>query len=88
MAIVDHEPGWRTTRSIRRTNCGTKKTNVKMPNPRNAWENTWRQMYRSISRIDQSRHSSTLTLRGIETRASVAGFSAAARELAAEAARR
>jgi len=26
----------------------TKKTNEKIPNPNNAWEKTWRQMYRSI----------------------------------------
>ncbi len=52
-------PGWRTTRSIRRTSCGTKKTNVKMASPRNAWESTCRQMYRSISRIGRGGHSST-----------------------------
>jgi hypothetical protein len=28
-----------------------------MPNPRNAWEKTCRQMYRSIRRMIQARHS-------------------------------
>jgi hypothetical protein len=33
---------------------------VKIPKPSNAWEKTWRQMYRSIRRIVSSGHSSTL----------------------------
>jgi len=68
MPMVDQDPGWRTTRSIRRTSCGTKNTNVNMPKPRKAWENSWRQMYRSIRRIVQRRHSSTLAMRGSEPR--------------------
>jgi len=64
MPMVDQDPGWRTTRSIKRTSCGTKNTNVNMPKPRKAWENSWRQMYRSIRRIVQRRHSSTLAIRG------------------------
>jgi len=59
MPMSDQEPGCRTTRSIKRTSCGTKKTNVKMPSPKNEWEKIWRQMYRSIKRIDSGRHSST-----------------------------
>jgi hypothetical protein len=59
MPSVDQVDEWRTTKSIRRTNCGTKKTNEKIPNPNNAWEKTWRQMYRSMRRIESSGHSST-----------------------------
>ena len=59
MPSVDQDDEWRTTKSIRRTNCGTKKTNEKIPSPNNAWEKTWRQMYRSMRRIKSSGHSST-----------------------------
>ncbi len=59
MAMADQDPGWRTSRSISFTSCGTKNTNVNMPNPRKAWEKIWRQMYRSIRRIARRPHSST-----------------------------
>jgi hypothetical protein len=81
MAMVDQDPGWRTTKSMRRTSCGTKNTNVKIPNPKKAWENIWRQMYRSIRRIDQQRHSSTPEMRANEPRLLNMSFSARARSL-------
>ena len=62
IARVDHDAECRTTRSISRTSCGTKKTNVKIPSPSKAWEKICRQMYRSISRITAGRYSSTLEL--------------------------
>ncbi len=52
----------RTKRSISRTSCGTKNTNVKTTKPSRAWEKTSRQMYRSMRRIE-GHHSSILCAR-------------------------
>jgi len=60
-ATVRMPPEWRTTKSIKRTSCGTKKTNVKTARPSNECEATSRPIYLSSRRMFARGHSSMLT---------------------------
>src|SRR5580704_14628283 len=67
-ATVPRPPEWRTTRSIKRTNCGTKKTKVKTARPRIECEATSRPIYLSSRRIFARGHTSMLTEWSAEAR--------------------
>src|ERR1700734_1585182 len=65
---VPRPPEWRTTKSIKRTSCGTKKTKVKTARPRIECEATSRPIYLSSRRIFARGHSSMVREWGADAR--------------------